>query len=234
MQRQMLGDGCRMGVFYDGGFFDKVNGNYLYNHPVQRRIWIPGLHKHIERSVADFMRINRNTCRIVDAHYFGSYRQDDRGLVDDRPMPFWHALSRMGVESHLRPLGFGNKQKGVDTDLALTAYRCAMQDELDTVVLVAGDADHIPIVEHLHDCRKQVVIVGGSFPDSCAKSDTRGTYSSRKLMEAADYRIWLDCDIDRWWRLNDPMMNMVFMPSSKVQTATARMPQPCDRPHHAA
>lgn len=101
---------------------------------------------------------------------------------------FLEALEQMGIELRSKDLQIfygGNKKADWDVGLAIDAVRTATK--LDTVVIVSGDGDFIPLVEYLQlneGCRVEVI--------SFAKS------SSSKLMETADAFVDMGKDPKRY------------------------------------
>ena len=89
---------------------------------------------------------------------------------------FFDALSNIGFEIKAKDLQvfYGGAKKG-DWDIGIARDAIELAPKLDTVVLVSGDGDFVPLVEHLHralGCRVEVVAFGKS--------------ASSKLIEAAD------------------------------------------------
>ena len=95
---------------------------------------------------------------------------------------FHQALSRIGFEVRLKPLQIfygGNKKADWDVGIAMDAIELA--PKLDVVVLVSGDGDYIPLVDHLRralGCRVEAAAFGRS--------------TSSKLREAVDGFLDLD------------------------------------------
>ena len=88
---------------------------------------------------------------------------------------FFEALENMGIETKTKDLQIffgGAKKADWDVGIAVDAIRLA--PKLDTVVLVSGDGDFIPLVEYLKNVGVQVEVI--SFSKS----------SSSKLIESCD------------------------------------------------
>jgi uncharacterized LabA/DUF88 family protein len=89
---------------------------------------------------------------------------------------FFEALGKLGIETKSKDLQIflgGAKKADWDVGLAIDAVRAA--PKLDTVVIVSGDGDFVPLVEYLqHNQGCQVEVI------SFAKS------SSSRLIEEAD------------------------------------------------
>ncbi len=95
---------------------------------------------------------------------------------------FFEALEKAGIETKTKNLQVfaGGAKKG-DWDVGLAMDAVKMGPKLDTVIIVSGDGDFVPLVEYLqntHGCQVEVVSFGKS--------------SSGKLIEATDDFLDLD------------------------------------------
>ncbi|MBU1136821.1 NYN domain-containing protein [Patescibacteria group bacterium] len=88
---------------------------------------------------------------------------------------FFEALTGMGIETRVKDLQifFGGLKKA-DWDVGLTVDAVKLSPQLDTLVLVSGDGDFIPLVEYLKGQGRQVEAI--AFDKS----------ASAKLVEAVD------------------------------------------------
>ncbi len=96
---------------------------------------------------------------------------------------FFDALRAIGFEVKSKDLQifYGGNKKG-DWDIGIAMDTIELAPKLDTIILVSGDGDYVPLVQHLRrafGCRVEVVAFGRS--------------SSLKLKEEADS--FLDLDI---------------------------------------
>lgn len=128
---------------------------------------------------------------------FGKILEDavgDRSLVRaiayvikaDTPeeQKFFEALDKQGFEVKSKDLQIfaGGAKKG-DWDVGITVDAIKLSDRLDTIVLVAGDGDYLPLLRYLQEakgCRVEVM----AFQES----------ASMKLREAADKFLDLSSD----------------------------------------
>ena len=97
---------------------------------------------------------------------------------------FFDALVKLGIETKTKDLQvfFGGAKKA-DWDVGLAVDAIKISPKLDTVIIVSGDGDYIPLVEYLQisqGCQVEVIAFGKS--------------SSAKLIEAADDFLDLDSD----------------------------------------
>jgi len=101
---------------------------------------------------------------------------------------FFTALRQIGYEVKAKDLQIfaGGQRKGDwDTGIAMDAIE--LSPKLDVIILISGDGDYIPLVQHLQramGCRVEVLAFGKS--------------SSGKLIEAADEFIDLDKDTKKF------------------------------------
>ena len=95
---------------------------------------------------------------------------------------FFDALEKIGFEIKSKDLQifFGGSKKG-DWDVGIAMDAIELGPKLDTVVLVSGDGDFLPLVQHLQraiGCRVEIIAFGKS--------------TSSKLIEEADSFVNLD------------------------------------------
>jgi uncharacterized LabA/DUF88 family protein len=88
---------------------------------------------------------------------------------------FFEALTKLGIETKTKDLQiFAGGMKKADWDVGITVDAIQMSPKLDTVVLVSGDGDYVPLVRYLQNSGTQVECV--SF----------GKSTSGKLRETVD------------------------------------------------
>lgn len=88
---------------------------------------------------------------------------------------FFEALTKFGIETKTKDLQvFHTGTKKGDWDVGLTVDAIKMAPRLDSVVIISGDGDYVPLVEYLQTMGVQVEVV--SF----------GKSTSSKLREAVD------------------------------------------------
>lgn len=106
---------------------------------------------------------------------------------------FFEALGKLGIEAKTKDLQiFAGGAKKADWDVGLAVDAIKMAPKLDTVVIVSGDGDFIPLVEYLQmneGCQVEVISFGKS--------------SSGKLREAADDFIDM-CENPKKFLINYP------------------------------
>lgn len=88
---------------------------------------------------------------------------------------FFEALGKLGIETKTKDLQiFAGGSKKADWDVGLAVDAIKMSPRLDSVVIVSGDGDFVPLVEYLQTGGVQVEVV--SF----------GKSTSGKLRESVD------------------------------------------------
>ena len=87
---------------------------------------------------------------------------------------FFEALSRLGIETKEKDLQVYSGFKKADWDVGITVDAIKNAPLLDTIIILSGDGDFIPLVNYLQNLGKQDEIV--SFEKS----------TSSKLKEEAD------------------------------------------------
>ncbi|OHA24643.1 MAG: hypothetical protein A3B11_00480 [Candidatus Taylorbacteria bacterium RIFCSPLOWO2_01_FULL_44_26] len=95
---------------------------------------------------------------------------------------FFEALTKMGIETKVKDLQiFGSGAKKADWDVGMAVDAVKLAPKLDSIILVTGDGDFVPLVEYLQmnqGCQVEVVSFGKS--------------TSAKLIESADHFTDLD------------------------------------------
>jgi len=100
---------------------------------------------------------------------------------------FFEALAKLGIETKTKDLQiFAGGAKKADWDVGLAVDAIKMSPRLDSVVIVSGDGDFVPLVEYLQTNGVQVEVV--SF----------GKSTSGKLREAVDDFVDLSLDPDKY------------------------------------
>ncbi len=119
---------------------------------------------------------------------------------------FFDALAKVGIETKTKDLQiFSGGSKKADWDVGLAVDAIKMAPKLDTIILLTGDGDFVPLVEYLQmhsGCQVEVVSFGKS--------------TSSKLIESCDEFFDLDLDTDRYLIGQKPyIQNRNFNPINK-------------------
>lgn len=101
---------------------------------------------------------------------------------------FFEALTKSGIETKTKDLQiFMGGAKKADWDVGLAVDAIKMSGKLDTIIIISGDGDFVPLVEYLKTnsgCQVEVVAFGKS--------------TSSKLIESTDDFIDLDHDAKKY------------------------------------
>jgi len=96
---------------------------------------------------------------------------------------FFEALTKFGIETKTKDLQiFLGGIKKADWDVGITVDAIRLSSSVDVIILITGDGDFMPLIEHLKNTGKQVEVI------AFAKS------ASHKLIETADDFIDLSLD----------------------------------------
>ena len=127
---------------------------------------------------------------------------------------FFDALEKIGVEMRTKDLQiFSGGAKKADWDVGLAVDAITASPKLDTVILLTGDGDFVPLVRYLQNhggCQVEVVSFGRS--------------SSLKLKEAADDFLDLDQDPRRYLLNYRPTNQRRAAPKSSKERGTDGTP----------
>lgn len=190
----------RIGVFYDGGYFHAVSNYYNFVHDRRSRISIEGLHRFAEQQVAKCEETNARWCKVVDAHYFrGRYSIDlaiERNKLESERR-FNDVLIRAGVVTHFLPRSYKDEEKGIDVWFALEAFELAVYKRFNVLVLVACDADYVPLVRKLNTLGTRVMLFGWDFKYTDQTGSERETRTAQALINEVSYYIPMHEVIDR-------------------------------------
>jgi uncharacterized LabA/DUF88 family protein len=86
---------------------------------------------------------------------------------------FFEALTKLGIETKTKDLQiFHSGTKKGDWDVGLTVDAIKMAPRLDSVVIISGDGDFVPLVEYLQTMGVQVEVVSFGQSTSSNLRDT--------------------------------------------------------------
>ncbi len=135
--------------------------------------------KHLFKARVNFENLVKDALAGRELVRMFAYVVKSEGIETERPAvgesAFFEALTGLGIELRMKDLliyAGGSKKADWDVGLAVDAIR--LSPSVDTIVLMTGDGDFIPLVEYLQAHGKQVEVYAFS------KS------ASGKLKETAD------------------------------------------------
>lgn len=172
---------CRIGVFYDGYYFDigrrHLCGDFgwLQFKPFHRLI-----ENCIREKEPDYAQYH-----VVYAAWFqgmnSSDHVDEKQLKDDRRL--CHDLMHAGIEPKFMPMPqSGSNEKGADVALAIDAMQLAHDGKMDIAVLVTGDGDFVPLVRGLMKHSVRVMAAHFDYDDGQHKD-----FVNPRLLNACNY-----------------------------------------------
>ncbi|WP_244826595.1 NYN domain-containing protein [Caballeronia sp. TF1N1] len=192
----------KIGVFYDGNYFDLVSKYYMHQHPKKAWLSIHGLHEYIRHRVALVETVDARDCQVIDAHYFrgrfSARKSADKGhdiLFNERVLD--DILMRENVTAHYFPMSFAGKEKGIDVWLALEAFELSIYKQFNVVVLIAGDSDYIPLARKLKTLGIRVMVVCWSYSFETTTREQKGANPSQMLLNEVSYPLMMSEVIDR-------------------------------------
>lgn len=216
---------CRVAVFYDGTYFNKVSNYYAYQHERRSRLSVKGLHEFILAEVSKSENVDARHCQIVDASYFrgrltAQQAQEQDKLFSERV--FEDVLMRADITMYQQPVATRPdgtyEEKRIDVWLALEAYEMANLKHYDVCVLLTGDGDFVPLVRKLNTLGTRVMLLGWDFEYE-HEGKIRRTRVSAGLIDQVNYPVMMDKVIDARERRSDPLVNALFLPRATEQAA---------------
>jgi uncharacterized LabA/DUF88 family protein len=171
-----------IGIFYDGGFTEKIR---------QRRAYPPNFYSDLQSAIVSstVAVLNSAGCYVVSSNWF-------RGMLTssqvkymkagrDEQVKFYECERRLseellstGIETYRRLMPDSNKEKGIDCLLFAKAIRCIEHENPTAIVLVAGDSDHVTLLEEASRRGVRTISVWCEDP---------GVTHSHSLPERADW-----------------------------------------------
>lgn len=161
----------RIGVFYDGSYFQHMSNYLMQINQTNTHIDLKKFNQYIQNSVAATLRADNTSGFIVGGHYFRGKFVEPTPEQDAFYNRIEHHLYNAGITAHYIPM-HGNREKGVDVELALTALEESMLKMYDVIALVAGDEDFVPLVRKIskHGVRTILFCFDNDDPDGGTKS----------------------------------------------------------------
>jgi uncharacterized LabA/DUF88 family protein len=176
---------CRIGVFYDGSYFNYAQ-RYFYH---QRKLgWLDfrPFHALIENHVR-VKEQSYNNYRIVYAAWFQgmfpSGQATEGHLRFDRNL--YHDLMHAGIEPKYLPVSqSGQAEKGADVALAIDALQIGLEGKIDIAVFVSGDGDLIPLARALMKQGVRVMAAYFQYEEGEHKS-----FINERLLAVCNYEL---------------------------------------------
>lgn len=197
---------ARIAVFVDGSFFLHASNRFANSHPIRQRLDLRGLEDYLVREAAKAVGAPRHL--VAERHFFrGKALGSPAGgsSLDD-------ALLLLGYTVHAFPLygdpERGYAEKGVDVALAVEAVAGALERRFETLVLVAGDGDFVPLVRKLRSYGVATVLPTFDLPPSWGGG--RETRTARSLLREVYHTVDMGAVAEAALRGEDARAAAVF------------------------
>jgi uncharacterized LabA/DUF88 family protein/cold shock CspA family protein len=210
---------------YDGGYLRIARQYYRNEHDLGAWLNLNALHELICKRIANWLKIPNKQVRVTEAHLYAGRPDTEfmrsRGSLMEEVVEFDGSLYAAKIVTHYRRLrppanGRAVAEKGVDVALSLATYRQVQTGMVDVVVLVAGDADFVPLLDVLQMQKIPVLVVAFDF---CYLNDAGTevrTGCSEDLKNLATWTIDLSEEINQRNRSSEikALFPVVVPPSS--------------------
>lgn len=214
----------RIGVFYDGGYFQAVSDYYKYHHTRQARISVKGLHEFAANRVAAEEGIDARYCRVIDAHYFRgrftAHETAEKNRLEQERL-FDDVLMRENIVTHYLPRSLQKEEKGIDVWFALEAYELAVYKRFEVLVLVACDGDYLPLIRKLHTLHTRVMLLAWDFDYKDRNGKDRWTRTAQSLINEATYPVMMHDLIDSRAAKDKAIVDRLFVKPGTVAPGAA-------------
>src|SRR5690606_38287374 len=81
----------------------------------------------------------------------------------------------------------------------------------NVLVLIAGDADYIPLIRKINSLGTRVMVLGWDFEYTDELGNARSTTTSVDLLEEVTYPVLMHEIIDNKTKRSDPIINNLFI-----------------------
>lgn len=214
---------------YDGGYLRIARQYYRNEHEVGAWLNLNALHDLIVRRIASWMKVPVRLVRVAESHLYAGRPDTDfvrsRGNLMEEVVEFDGSLYAAKIVTHYRRLrppanGRAVSEKGVDVALSLATYRQVQTGLFDVVVLVAGDADFVPLLDVLQLHKIPVLVVEFEFNYVNESGIEVRTGCSEDLKNLATWSINLSEEINQGFKSSGEIKAM--FPSIEWQASNHR------------
>ena len=130
--------------------------------------------KHLYQRNVDFGRLVEHI--VGERQLVRAFAYVIKSDLNEREVAFFDALLHKGIELRMKDLiTFSSGEKKADWDVGLAIDAVRVASHVDAIILVTGDGDFIPLVEHLKSLGVLVEVAGF------------GQSTAAKLKEVADF-----------------------------------------------
>lgn len=136
-------------VFYFGGV--EIH-NFKYNYQTEETVSIENLEKYL----LEVIKTKGKELNEAELLLIGRHLQRVR---------FYSKLMEFGYELFLKPVKLYNQEDGTtkrkaNCDVDMAFHMMKEKDELNKVLVLSGDGDFLPVLKHLRNIGKEVVVLG--------------------------------------------------------------------------
>lgn len=217
----------KIGVFFDGAYAEKIREREGWGPTFYGQL-IPEMHHR----AAEWLGVEPDRCAVATQQWFRGrftvdqvrdedWRADKRLQVHERECLLWEQLCLAGVDTYRRPMQIVDrkpKEKGIDQLLQARTLHAIETEDLDAIVLIAGDSDHITLFEEAFKLGAKTILVWYEDQDEFVKS-------SYKLIQKADCSFRLEY-IEQRPRLRADRKRATEGSASRQAPPEARAPAP--------
>ena len=142
----------RIELFIDGTFYLRISNYYKFGHKRAARIDLKGV-------IGIAETLGGPDSKVVRTRIY----RGKSAMASEGERLFENYAMHAGAEQIFLPCGQTGGQaseKGVDVILALDALESAMEGRCESVALVTGDMDFLPLLRRLHRLGKPTILMG--------------------------------------------------------------------------
>ncbi|MDQ5883649.1 MAG: hypothetical protein QG654_563 [Patescibacteria group bacterium] len=137
----------RAALFIDGRYLTIINNYYRYVSNHKKKFDIISLIKSIHKLTSGSMSKSQEEIAFLHKHlYIGILDQEQQHFNLEEGAEYLKAGITCHTSRVIKREDGKLSEKGVDTSLTIDAFELVALDEIDVLVIVAGDADFVPLV----------------------------------------------------------------------------------------
>ncbi|MEZ4103079.1 MAG: NYN domain-containing protein [Candidatus Paceibacterota bacterium] len=149
----------RAALLIDGTYFYIINNYYGSVSRHKRSFEIPLLIQYFQKVIAKALKEKVDDIEFLHGHLYIGVRDSEINRFQSEEMVEY---GDAGIVTHVSPLithpDGKSREKGVDTSLVADGTEWISRDEIDVLVLIAGDADFIPLVRKSKKFKKNIFL----------------------------------------------------------------------------
>ena len=165
-------------MYLDGGFFWEIMGHY---RDLGRNL------EQLLNDIADKVGSTPAYIALFQGRFSAKSAIEHRAVDTDRI--YEDQLMRCGVSTHFYPIetnGTEARERGVDVALSVHVMHDVMLYHPDTIVLVSGDQDMVPLVRMVQKLGTKVVLGAATFNRTTQTGRTKHIATSAALLRTCN------------------------------------------------